>query len=59
MTAPSSHRTPLAPEAALAEFRAGAGTQFAAEAVAALERVLAAGELAPAFDQASAISLGA
>ncbi len=59
MTGPSSHRTPLPPEAALAECRAGAGTQFAAEAVAALERVLATGELAPAWDQASAISLGA
>lgn len=59
MTGPSSHRTPKPPEAALAECRAGAGTQFAAEAVAALERVLAAGELAPAWAATSAISLGA
>jgi HD-GYP domain-containing protein (c-di-GMP phosphodiesterase class II) len=59
MTAPSSHRTPKPPEVALAECRAGAGTQFAAEAVAALERVLAAGELAPTWAATSAISLGA
>jgi HD-GYP domain-containing protein (c-di-GMP phosphodiesterase class II) len=59
MTGPSSHRAPKTPEAALAECRAAAGTQFAAEAVAALERVLAAGDLAPAWAGTSAISLGA
>lgn len=59
MTSPSAQREPMTPEAALAECRAGAGTQFAAEAVAALERVLAAGELAPAWSATSAISLGA
>ncbi|MDW5596496.1 diguanylate cyclase [Conexibacter stalactiti] len=59
MTGPSSHRPPKPPEVALAECRAGAGTQFAAEAVAALERVLATGELAPTWAATSAISLGA
>ncbi|MDO8212999.1 diguanylate cyclase [Conexibacter sp. CPCC 206217] len=59
MTSQSRHRTPISPEAALTECRAGAGTQFSAEAVAALERVLAAGELAPAWAATSAISLGA
>jgi putative nucleotidyltransferase with HDIG domain len=59
MTSPSSRRDPLSPEEALAECRAGAGTQFAVDAVGALERVLAAGELAPAWAARSAISLGA
>jgi len=59
MTGPSSMRLAMTPEQALRQCRVGAGTQFAPEAVAALERVLAAGELAPAFDDASAISLGA
>jgi diguanylate cyclase (GGDEF)-like protein len=59
MTCPGAGRAALAPEEALTECRAGAGTQFAAEAVAALERVLATGELAPAWTATSAISLGA
>jgi diguanylate cyclase (GGDEF)-like protein/putative nucleotidyltransferase with HDIG domain len=59
MTSPSRHRTPLPPEAALRECRTGAGTQFSADAVAALERVLATGDLAPAWAATSAISLGA
>lgn len=59
MTSPSARRRQLSPDEALAECRAGAGTQFAADAVAALERVLAAGELAPAWAATSAISLGA
>ncbi|HEY4276971.1 MAG TPA: diguanylate cyclase [Conexibacter sp.] len=59
MTGPSSVRLPLSPEQALRQCRVGAGTQFSPEAVAALERVLAAGELAPAFIDPSAISLGA
>ena len=59
MTCPPGGRPPLAPEQALRECRAGAGTQFAPEAVAALERVLAAGELAAAWSAAPAISLGA
>jgi diguanylate cyclase (GGDEF)-like protein/putative nucleotidyltransferase with HDIG domain len=59
MTSPSARRTSLSPEEALAECRAGAGTQFAADVVGALERVLLSGELAPAWAASSAISLGA
>ncbi|MBB4665244.1 sensor domain-containing diguanylate cyclase/phosphohydrolase [Conexibacter arvalis] len=59
MTCPRGGRRPLGTEQALAECRAGAGSQFAPEAVAALERVLAAGEMAPAWTATSAISLGA
>lgn len=58
MTRPASG-TPLAPAEALAACRAGAGTRFAPEAVAALERVLAAGELAVTLPIGSAVSLGA
>lgn len=59
MTYPRGGRVPLSTEQALRECRAGAGTQFAPEAVAALERVLAAGEMAPAWSATSAVSLGA
>lgn len=59
MTFPTGRRAPLSTEEALRECRAGAGTQFAPEAVAALERVLAAGEMAAAWPAASALSLGA
>jgi diguanylate cyclase (GGDEF)-like protein len=59
MTSPSARRVSLSPEEALAECRAGAGTQFAADAVGALERVLLSGDLAPAWAASPAISLGA
>jgi diguanylate cyclase (GGDEF)-like protein/putative nucleotidyltransferase with HDIG domain len=59
MTSPSARHAPLSPEEALAECRAGAGTQFAVDAVGALERVLLSGELAPAWAASPAISLGA
>lgn len=59
MTRPRASQPGLSTEDALGECRDGAGTRFAAEAVAALERVLAAGELAPAWTATSAISLGA
>jgi diguanylate cyclase (GGDEF)-like protein len=59
MTCPRAGQPPMTTEQALTACRAGAGTQFAHEAVAALERVLAAGELAPAWTATSAISLGA
>jgi diguanylate cyclase (GGDEF)-like protein len=59
MTSASRHRPARSPQEALEQCRAGAATQFAADAVAALERVLAAGELAPAWAATSAVSLGA
>lgn len=59
MTGTSGRRPAMSAEEALAECRRGAGTQFSADAVAALERVLLSGDLAASWTAAPAISLGA
>ncbi len=43
MTSLRPYSAPISPEAALEEFRRMTGSQFSAEVVAALERVLASG----------------
>jgi HD-GYP domain-containing protein (c-di-GMP phosphodiesterase class II) len=48
MVSDRSYSAPMAVEAALAEARAGAGTQFAVPAVEALESLAQRGELMPA-----------